>query len=250
MNKDIIYVFDGSFYGFLTTVFFCFKDKNFNARITKDSEQQSIIYEYKFIDTNPEKSIRVINGIKSKISEESFFNIYTAFQCEKESVFSDIVKYMNLGFKFGKSVDLYKNIDYVNNVLSARQKVYNEAHLLLGFIRFSETKDNVLYGIITPENDVLEIVSNHFADRLNNEKWIIHDKIRNKAAFYNNEVVIAYIDYDINIEYSNFEEEYRKLWKNFFTTVSIENRKNLKLQKSLLPLKFRKNMSEFNEDNP
>ena len=45
--------------------------------------------------------------------------------------------------------------------------------------------------------------------------------------------------------YSEEEREIRKLFKIFHKSIAIQERKNLGLQRQLLPLRFRENMSEF-----
>ena len=44
---------------------------------------------------------------------------------------------------------------------------------------------------------------------------------------------------------SGAEERYSGLFTQFYETISIKERKNLKLQRTNLPLKYRKNMTEF-----
>ena len=41
------------------------------------------------------------------------------------------------------------------------------------------------------------------------------------------------------------EKEWEKLWKTFFTTIAIEQRKNPDCQRNHLPLRFRLLMTEF-----
>lgn len=43
------------------------------------------------------------------------------------------------------------------------------------------------------------------------------------------------------------EEHYQELFRHFCHTISIEDRKNLKLQQNMLPLRFRNYMVEFVE---
>ena len=70
MSKDILYVFDGSFLGFLTVIFECFQNKTFDCKIVEDNNVQESFY-FQNIDilTDEKKAQRVINGIKNKISE-------------------------------------------------------------------------------------------------------------------------------------------------------------------------------------
>ncbi len=245
--ENIIYTFDGTFYGFLTVIFDCFKNKTFECYITENKIiQESFLFEYVNIKTDLKKAERVIAGIKNKISEKAFQNIYAAFFNFKKERFTDILKYLQLGFKVGKKIDDYKIYDFVLNVLKKREAVFREAHLFLEFIRFSETKENVLYSEICPDNDVLEIVANYFSDRLISEKWIIYDTKRKKCAVYNKDDILIMNDVEsLNILNSDNEIMWQNLWREFFKTIAVENRKNVKLQTQMLPKKFRKNMIEF-----
>ena len=44
---------------------------------------------------------------------------------------------------------------------------------------------------------------------------------------------------------SGKEEEYPNLWKAFFESIAIEERRNERLQNTLLPKRFRSMMTEF-----
>jgi len=248
--NNIIYLFDGTFFGFLTVVFECFDNKNFDCRIMVNGIiQESICFRYIYLETDNKKAERVVSGIKRKISEIAFENVYLSFLSFDENVFLDILKYLRLGFKVGGNVENYKTLDFVINVQKKRRNVQNEAHLLTGFLRFSETKENVLYSQISPENDVIEIIAEHFRDRLNNERWIINDVKRKKCAVYNGKNLLIMNDvYDLNISLSDDEEMWRNLWRDFFKSIAIENRKSLKRQNQVLPKKFRKYMTEFLND--
>ena len=46
---------------------------------------------------------------------------------------------------------------------------------------------------------------------------------------------------------SDKEKEYETLWKGFFDSIAIQERKNLRLQKTHLPVRYREGMSEFSD---
>ncbi len=248
--ENIIYIFDGTFFGFLTVVFECFQNKNFDCGIQEDGIiQESFCFEYKHIETDNVKAERVVLGIKRKISQRAFENVYMSFLSFQKNRFTDILKYLKLGFKVGRRVDDYKTLDYVLNVIKNRRAVGEEAHLLTGFVRFAQTKENVLYSEISPDNDVIEIVANHFANRLRTEKWIINDVKRKKCALYDNgNLLIMENVSKLEISNSDDEELWQNLWIDFFNTISIEDRKSSRRQNQMLPKKFRKHMIEFLRD--
>ncbi len=69
---------------------------------------------------------------------------------------------------------------------------------------------------------------------------------RKKAAVYNgSSFIITDINFNINIEKSDDEKFYTNLWKEFYKTISVENRENPKLKRNMMPKKYRKYMTEF-----
>lgn len=137
----------------------------------------------------------------------------------------------------------------VNLVSSLQVKVWHEIHRFYGFVRFQELGRGVLYSRISPQNDILEFLAPHFADRFPNENWMIYDQRRGKVLTHpkGGECTVYREVYTKGEEESGIAEtdEYGELWKVFCQHIAIPERKNPKLQKQFLPLKFRSNMTEF-----
>lgn len=51
-----------------------------------------------------------------------------------------------------------------------------ELHAYKGLLRFKEIQDNFLFAEFEPNNDILELLTYHFKNRLRNEKFVIYDK--------------------------------------------------------------------------
>ena len=240
-------LFDGSFDGFCSIIHAHYYDKlNPDYIFEQSAYQQTLSALYEIIKTDYEKSEKVFEAMHKKISPEAAGTVYKAFLSAGEERFMNIYKYIRLGFKTGADVDLYMKHDYVLYVQKAARYVGGEAHLLTGFCRFAETISGVLYAPIGPVNNVLPLLANHFADRLMNEQWIIHDKKRHIAAVYDgNEFVISEVPKNAKVIDSSSEAEYKELWRSFFNSIAIENRKNKNLQRNNLPLRYRKFMTEF-----
>jgi probable DNA metabolism protein len=83
--------------------------------------------------------------------------------------------------------------------------------------------------------------------------FIIYDKNRNIAALHvpGRPWILAEVpelDAEKFNEYTAEEDEYRDLWKIFFKNIAIKERTNPKLQRNNLPLRFRGDMTEFNDN--
>ena len=243
--KETCLMFDGSFDGFLCVVYDIYYYKITPLSIQTE-EQLTLAENPQTVMTDNSRSWKVFSALKQKISQEAASKVYYAFLSYEQKRFMPIVQYIKLGFSVGHMVDSYLHEDYVRQVHKMANHAVKEAHLLFGFCRFEDTKQGVLYAQITPRNDVLPIVADHFTQRLMNEAWMIHDKARGQAAIYDGSgFIITPVPKDINIDYADGEENIQKQWLTFFHRIAIEARSNEKLQRQLIPLYYRKNMTEF-----
>jgi probable DNA metabolism protein len=216
-RPNVTVIFDGSFEGFLCVVYAYYYDKinpiiiqnEQGAQLTLESEMYHII-------TNNNKSARVLKGIRDKISIDAAYKIYYAFLSGEEDKFMPIFRYVQLGFKVGHMVDSHLQEECVRTVHKLARHVGREAHLLYGFCRFAEADNGVFYCKVTPKNDVLALLANHFSQRFMNQAWVIHDKSRNQAAIYDgNSYIITFVPPQATVNYAEGEEETQKLWSTF-----------------------------------
>lgn len=240
------YLYDGTFDGFLTCVYHSYKTKKATGIYVESEYQHSIINDYKIISTDPSLSDIVYEAIEKKISKEAMHIIFYAFLSCNKNKDTKILNFIEYGFKKGKiAVDIYSN-DSVLPVREMYTNVSREEHSFLGLLRFSDI-DGILYAKYNPDNNITALITEHFADRYKYEKFIIHDEKRKIASIYANnhwELVDASI---INIDELDREEiMVHQLWKNYFTTLAIDERKNINLQFQKVPARYRKNIVEFN----
>ncbi len=247
MNLTVL--FDGSFDGFLSIIHAHYYDKLMPDVIYQmDCVQESLYSDYFTVKTDYEKSKQVFLGIIKKISQSVLDTVYHAFLAEDRDNYMAIYKYICFGFKVGKSLENYLQLDFVHTTHAMARKVSREAHLLKGFCRFARTMGDVFYCHITPKAFVLPILAEHFRDRLHDQKWLIVDKKRNIAAIYNLKNLELCEISNLHFVYDTDEEYFQSLWKVFFKTIGIEQRRNYKLQRNLLPIRYRENMTEFNSN--
>lgn len=245
--NDLCYLCDGTYDGLLTCVFIAYESKKLPCEILDEKlYQQELERKYKLIITDYQKSERVFEGIIKKIGSEAAQNCYRAMLTDNEKKLTYIFHYICLGFRIGSSINNHLTNSYVSQVIGLSRFVGREAHLSLEFLRFTELKDKIFYAAISPDANVVEIVANHFISRFPDQSFVIHDKKRHIAAIYNKKDLFIgnapdkiAADADIN------EDKYRLLWKTFFDTIAVKERINPKLQRSNMPKKFWKHMTEF-----
>src|ERR1700759_5807161 len=121
-----------------------------------------------------------------------------------------------------------------------------ERHRMEAFIRFQKLSDGTFYAGVEPDFNVLPLLIKHFRDRYADQKWIIYDLKRKYGIYYDLEKV-EYMEVEFSTDgdknkltgiYFEDEQLYQHLWKNYFNSVNIPSRKNLKLHLRHIPKRY------------
>ncbi|WP_411681691.1 TIGR03915 family putative DNA repair protein [Clostridium thailandense] len=246
----ICYIYDGSFEGLLTAIYESYYKKEKPKEIFKEQDFiPSFFIDTIYIKTDKKKADKVYNSIKNKISHEVLKNIFYVFLSELKESDTAIYKYLKLAFNIGRDIDLHMYNNTVMYIHNVSRKIISETHRMLGFIRFTVLNNNLYYAEMEPDYNILELIMPHFVQRFCSEKFIIHDRRRGIAALYNKSKWIITEMSIIDIEKIPRSEDYgiyEKLWKEYFNSIAIENRKNVNLQKSHMPKRYWKFITEMN----
>ncbi|MGJ0360296.1 TIGR03915 family putative DNA repair protein [Aliarcobacter cryaerophilus] len=241
----MILLYDGTFEGFLSLVYEVYYKKLKPTKIYKTLPNEILFEEILEIDTSKESGIKVLNAIKTKFPKEILEKILNIFMCDSKEFEMALLEYIVIGFKDSKQLYNINNscVFYLNNL---EKELFRVTHKLTGFIRFEELEDKTLYAKIESKFNVIYFLGRHFLKRFNNQNFIIHD-INRKLAFVKmkNDYSIKEVAFFDEPIYSSNEEKFQKLWKSFFSGVTINERTNLKLQTQMVPLLYRTYMSEF-----
>ncbi|NJK86884.1 MAG: DUF4130 domain-containing protein [Bacteroidales bacterium] len=146
--------------------------------------------------------------------------------------------------------------EIVLNVNNLHAKVAKETERIIQFVRFQKTADDLYYAGFEPMYNVLPFAINHFKKRFGDQKWIIYDVKRNYGFYYDlkevSHVEITNSKLNKNTGFldrkllNDEEDIFRHLWQNYFSSINISERKNLKLHTQFLPRRFWKYLPEKN----
>ncbi len=238
INKT--YLYDGTLFGFLTIVFNCYSSKIMPQKIcAQDTYTPNFLDSLVWIETDFEKSQRVFTGIEKNISYSTLYTTYYAFLSNEKEKEINLLKYLCDGFKIGPSINNRLTISYIFKVMSMKKRSFGECHRLKGLLRFQEVGNNLYYASIHPDNNILEPLAHHFINRLPSQNFMIHDKIRNICLLYNGTEYKIIDATQLKIpNISENEQKYQELWKSFFKTIAIRERKNPKCQMQYMPKKY------------
>ncbi|MBP2071884.1 TIGR03915 family putative DNA repair protein [Thermoanaerobacterium butyriciformans] len=233
------YIFDGTFDGLMTVIYVSYYNRQIpNDILSENSYQKNFLGDDIYISTDINKSDKVQNAITTKISKEALKNIYYVYLSELESSYMLIYKYVRLGFKIGRKINYFLQNDIVNDVIKLSQRINHEAYKMIELIRFKEIKKGLFYAKIHPDYNVLPLIVPHFAERFQDQYFVIHDVKRNLSAVYDKKSwIITDIPPEITL-ITKEEEDFENLWKIYYKSISIEERKNLRLQRQHMPKKY------------
>lgn len=206
--------------------------------------------EYRQVQMSEEKAEKVIKAVLEKSGRESFEQIYRASLSREEERADRIYRYLIYALHYGRIVIDQIQIPAIYEIFRMNRNVNNEAHSHLEFLRFSQTGEGVLLGIIGPKNDVISLLAPHFADRLSGENWIIYDENRRKAVIHKamGQWMILKLSDDAwkdRMIQSWDQKMFESLWSTFHEHIAIQERSNYKCQRNHLPLRYRPYMTEF-----
>lgn len=184
MKKEKILVYDGSFNGFLTSVFMAFEQKINVINIQrKDEVQKGLFTETQTILTQIPKAKRVWNGISQR-SNLVMKNIYFAFLSETTGIEQLLYSYIQKIVAKGSNNHLDLTDDMAFKINHLANMVSKKKSQMEAFMKFNVSIDGIHYSIAKPEYNLLPLVSKHFRSNFGDRQWIIYDIKRNYGLYY------------------------------------------------------------------
>jgi probable DNA metabolism protein len=241
------YIYDGSFYGLMTTFAHIMNDNNSPTSIRPAGNELVDLFESATtINTDENIAEDLLSKIRHDISVLAYDHIIYAFLSEHPAREIILYFYIQKGLDVGDSIDAKLTDEWVLKTHSLTRKVEREVHRFKGFVRFSELADGSYYSIIEPDYHILPLLAPHFAQRLADQSWIIHDLKRHKAAIYNKKsVCVTKISLSEELLFADGDDEHKRLWQLYYKTIGIKERENPKLQQQFIPKKYQKHLVEL-----
>lgn len=244
-----IYRYDGTFEGFLTAVVAAWERGARPDAITRSVPPQGDLFqEVAEIATAADAFDRFDGATAGMLSPFTLRAAWHAFLAEAPGGELAVFRYLELGRRVGKSLDGMLAHELVAPVHRLAQRLRSEAHRLKGFLRFRETAAGFFYARFESDGNVLPLLAPHFAERLTDQYWIIHDLRRSVAALHDaqrREWALTKLELAGAPEFSRAEELCTELWRRYFTRAAIVERASPGLQQQKVPLKYRKHLVEF-----
>ncbi|MDD4199914.1 MAG: TIGR03915 family putative DNA repair protein [Eubacteriales bacterium] len=258
----IDYLYDGTFEGVLTCVYHHYYTEEAAGISVKGEYQPSLLHDCMYVETDGAKASRVYEAIEKKINSYALKTVYRAYLSNDPHKEMKILRYLVLGFRNPYAAGHNRSDPAVFDMETLVKKVGFEKERMLEFVRFEAIKgdradegdDNdggageMLYAEVEPDNDVLELIGDHFSDRFKNNPFIIRDLGRNKAliAYEGHWYISEGLPENLNPVRTEDEISYQRLWQTYFDHIAIKERVNPRCQRNFMPARYWKHLTEMN----
>ncbi|MFD1630642.1 TIGR03915 family putative DNA repair protein [Pseudopedobacter beijingensis] len=245
----VVLKYDGSVEGFYTLVFEVYEYAYQHVKIVKEDNTASFLFfESHTVQASAEKANRVYKKLVEVLGKSGMKLINYTLLSEQEGIENYILDVIRqcLAQKSAAFLKNYADPSVIR--LSKMQKmVSREKHRMEAFVRFRLTHDDIYFAEIEPDFNVLPLIARHFKSRYQDQKWIIYDNRRKTGLFYD-------LDQLSMVEFSSqgnpkdafteSENAYKVLWKSYFQSTNIKERKNTRLHIQYVPKRYWKYLIE------
>lgn len=261
------FVYDGSFEGLLTAIFDIYFKRLERARILPAAYYQPDVFSEKIeVYTDEAKANRVWKGLHKKLSKSALIHVFSCYLSELPEREEIILSFVRQVFASTDKVEENYSSSSVLRIAQLGRQLFREKHRFEAFVRFQQLRDGTFYATIDPDFNVLPLITEHFVKRYANQSWIIYDVRRKYGMHYDqHQVQEVYFDFvkasneaslpqleatDSEVVepptgvYTDQEDLYQLLWQTYFQSVNIPARRNLKLHRRHVPIRYWKYLTE------
>ena len=245
---EILYSYDGSLPGFLCCVFTSYLYHETPADIQSAGALEPTLFSVREVKTDEDHARRVQTKLKalSPRAWELTWKGFLTCAADREML---LYRFICRLLREGPSLLRRLTADEVLPLQKAVQHLESEAHLLKGFVRFSDL-GGVLTGEIRPKNRVLPLLRPHFCARCGPEPFLLYDRTHREALLSQGGTwcIIPLEDFTMAAP-DETEANFRRLWKRFYDTIAIEERYNPKTRRTHMPMRYWGTMTEFQDED-
>ena len=257
-----VYVFDGTMDGLLTAVFDTFdRHEQPDSLLTTGDALPLFSEQVHEVVTDEVKAQRVWAGLEKQLSREGLRLIAVGWLSEMHELNNPLYHYICKAFRQeAKAPSIERNFadSDVLEVTNIARKVLHEQLRMKQFMRFQKAKDGTYLAVVSPDHNVLPLVIDHFADRFNDQPWLIYDAHRHYGYYYEGRGHPVHITFENEADIpfsladgklrddvlSSDDQLLQDLWRTYFKAICIRERINPRKQLNDMPRRYWKYMTE------
>lgn len=257
----LIYTFDTSPDGLLSAIFDAFSRHERPDTLIGTGEQLPLFADnLHHVATAEDKAQRVWSGLERRLSPKALKIITLAYLSEDQSISQHLFNYFYKAFsqpETATSIEQNYADPDVLAVTNIAQRVLHERLRMMQFLRFQKAADGTYLGVISPDHNVLPLITDHFRDRFGDQPWLIYDARRHYGYYYDRQQLthVTFADgqtlpFDLatgklnDDTLSADDKLFQELWRTYFKAICIRERINPKKQLCDMPRRYWRYMTE------
>jgi len=238
------YLYDGTADALFSAIALILEEERELEHVVLAEREQTLFDEGFFIATNVIRAESLFARLRHR-APNAAHTVSTFMLSEKVEMASSLLRYISLAFTHGDKVNGYFTHPSVREIVAIAKKAGGELHRMKGLLRFEKLADGAYLAKMESSNNILQPLAHHFRTRLAAQDWFLYDVKRRAAACWSaGSLRFGTIEQFVAPALSEDEKKVQALWRSFFKTISIAERKNPRLQQSHLPMKYWKYLTE------
>ncbi len=242
-------LYDGTIDGLLTAVAEGADSADAEVDLCPSRDYQPALFEASCpVEADPSRVQRLLDEVRTRGSKRTVGRVLYAAMSERGDIGRALVGYVRQVRRLGAKADDFLTDASVGRVHEVARTVGRELHRLKGLVRFRELEDGTLWAPIDPEANIVAPLALYFKGRVPSEVWLIHD-VRRRLAIRWDLNDLAWVERDAlppeNPDLAENEEAYQTMWRTYFRTIGIKERRNPRLQRQNMPVRYWKHLIEI-----
>ena len=203
-DAAVVYLYDGSFEGFLCCVFESFAQHEIPFAVWTPERETATLYPFKDIATDHGKARRVFASLGRKLGAETEYLVTRDFLSGREDKELLLIRFLHLAFALGPGTVKRAGHPDVAPLYEMKKSLDWEVDKFQGFVRFEE-HDGMLGAVIHPKNYILPLLRGHFCGRFPEEDFMIYDAVHQAVLLYRDhrpqllELAVVYVGEDLDV---------------------------------------------------
>jgi probable DNA metabolism protein len=231
------YRYDGSFDGLLSAFAEALACEAEPPDFVAASAADGLLFAGRDIPVRPDAAADFLAQLQVAGGETVVRTLATVYLAELPGIEPPLYEYCLLTLSRGECVDAWHSHPAVGRVTAAARRVGREVHRFQGLLRFQETCDGVFYAPYEPDHNISVPLARHFAVRLREQHWVIHDRRRDLAVLWDGERLQP-AGLAAAPALSMNEQGVQDQWRTYHRRIAIEGRRNPRLQRQCMPARY------------
>ena len=241
----IVYRYDGSFEGLLSAYAEARVCEPAVPDFARAASAAGLLFAGRDVPARADAAAGLLRELEAAGGEAVPRTLASVYLAELPGIERPLYEYCLLTLARGECVEGWHSHPAVGRVNDAARRVGREVHRFLGLLRFMETATGVFYAPYEPDHNISIPLARHFATRLRQQRWIIHDRRRDLAVLWDGELLQpAYLDRagpapaTTTPALSAGERDVQDLWRTYHRRIAIDSRRNPRLQRQCMPARY------------